>query len=81
MMAVLKDCIDLIPQHYKKDVDLATLPEDPVVYETLRKADTVGMFQVESRRRWRRFRTMHRVISTILWCRWRLFALDPLWAR
>ena len=49
MMAVLKDCIDLIPQHYKKDVDLATLPEDPVVYETLRKADTVGMFQVESR--------------------------------
>jgi error-prone DNA polymerase len=30
-------------------VDLAALPEDPAVYETLRKADTVGMFQVESR--------------------------------
>jgi len=28
---------------------LATLPEDPLVYQTLRKADTVGMFQVESR--------------------------------
>ncbi len=26
-----------------------TLPEDPEVYETLRRADTVGMFQVESR--------------------------------
>jgi error-prone DNA polymerase len=49
MMAVLKDCIELIPRHYSKDVDLAVLPEDPLVYETLRKADTVGMFQVESR--------------------------------
>jgi error-prone DNA polymerase len=50
MMAVLKDCIELIPRHYKKEVDLAALPEDdPHVYETLRKADTVGMFQVESR--------------------------------
>ncbi len=49
MMAVLKDAIELIPQRYGKQVDLAALPEDPVVYETLRKADTVGMFQVESR--------------------------------
>jgi len=49
MMAVLKECIELIPSHYKKEVDLAALPEDPLVYETLRKADTVGMFQVESR--------------------------------
>ncbi len=49
MMAVLKDCLELIPQHYKKEVDLATLPEDQEVYATLRKADTVGMFQVESR--------------------------------
>jgi error-prone DNA polymerase len=49
MMAVLKDTIELIPRHYGKHVELAALPEDPVVYETLRKADTVGMFQVESR--------------------------------
>jgi error-prone DNA polymerase len=49
MMAVLKDSIELIPRHYGTQVDLATLPEDPLVYETLRKADTVGMFQVESR--------------------------------
>ena len=49
MMAVLKECIELIPRHYEKEVDLATLPEDPLVYETLCKADTVGMFQVESR--------------------------------
>jgi error-prone DNA polymerase len=49
MMAALKETIELIPRHYNTSVDLAALPEDPLVYETLRKADTVGMFQVESR--------------------------------
>jgi error-prone DNA polymerase len=49
MMAVLKDCLELIPQHYGDQVDLAQLPEDDDVYRTLQKADTVGMFQVESR--------------------------------
>jgi error-prone DNA polymerase len=49
MMAVLKDSLELIPRHYGKQIDLAALPEDPVVYDTLCKADTVGMFQVESR--------------------------------
>jgi error-prone DNA polymerase len=50
MMAVLKDCLDLIPGHYGRAEDLAHLPqEDTLVYETLQRADTVGMFQVESR--------------------------------
>ena len=49
MMAVLKDCLELIPQHYGDKVDLAQLPEDDEVYRVLQKADTVGMFQVESR--------------------------------
>ena len=49
MMAALKETIELIPRHYQTQVDLAALPEDPLVYDTLRKADTVGMFQVESR--------------------------------
>ncbi len=50
MMAVLKDSIELIRDHYKEEVDLAHLPsDDPDVYSTLQKADTVGMFQVESR--------------------------------
>jgi error-prone DNA polymerase len=49
MMAVLKDCIELIPEHYGERVDLAQLPEDAEVYKVLQKADTVGMFQVESR--------------------------------
>jgi error-prone DNA polymerase len=50
MMAVLEDSITLIRDHYKEDVDLAKLPgDDPTVYGTLQKADTVGMFQIESR--------------------------------
>jgi error-prone DNA polymerase len=50
MMAVLKDSIELIRDHYHEEVDLAHLPQDdPVVYSALQQADTVGMFQVESR--------------------------------
>ncbi len=50
MMAVLKDSIELIRDHYHEEVDLAHLPSDDAqVYSTLQQADTVGMFQVESR--------------------------------
>ncbi len=50
MMAVLKDSIRIISDVYQQNVDLAHLPSgDPVVYDTLQRADTVGMFQVESR--------------------------------
>ncbi|MGA2855570.1 MAG: error-prone DNA polymerase [Candidatus Sulfotelmatobacter sp.] len=50
MMAVLKDSIELIRDHYREEVDLAHLPQDdPPVYSALQQADTVGMFQVESR--------------------------------
>jgi error-prone DNA polymerase len=49
MMAVLHDCLGLIPRHYGEKVDLAQLPQDDEVYRVLQKADTVGMFQIESR--------------------------------
>ncbi|MFZ0737241.1 MAG: error-prone DNA polymerase [Candidatus Acidiferrales bacterium] len=50
MMAVLEETIEIIHDHDREDVDLARLPaNDPVVYKTLQKADTVGMFQIESR--------------------------------
>jgi error-prone DNA polymerase len=50
MMAALRESIDLIGEHYHEKVDLAHLPSDaPEVYETIRNADTVGMFQIESR--------------------------------
>ena len=50
MMAVLEESITLIRNHYQEEVDLAKLPaDDSEVYGTLQKADTVGMFQIESR--------------------------------
>jgi error-prone DNA polymerase len=50
MMAVLEDCLELLPKHYGEAVDLAQLPQDEAdVYKALRRADTVGLFQVESR--------------------------------
>ena len=50
MMAVLEETIHLIRKNTGKSVDLAHLPaDDPKVYQTLQKADTVGMFQIESR--------------------------------
>lgn len=50
MMAVLKDCTNLIPQYYGDQIDIAQIPhDDPKVYKMLQDADTVGLFQVESR--------------------------------
>jgi error-prone DNA polymerase len=50
MMAVLEDSLKLIREGYQEEVDLARLPaDDPEVYRALERADTVGMFQVESR--------------------------------
>jgi error-prone DNA polymerase len=50
MMSVLEDSIEIIRRDYGKEVDLGKLPQDDkTVYETVQKADTVGMFQIESR--------------------------------
>jgi len=50
MMAVLEDSLQLIHNHHGEEVNLAHLPsDDPTVYSTLQKADTIGMFQIESR--------------------------------
>src|ERR1700731_1936721 len=50
MMAVLEETLQLIREKHGEEVDLSRLPaNDPKVYATLKKADTVGMFQIESR--------------------------------
>jgi error-prone DNA polymerase len=59
MMAVLQDAIELVntaseptaqSPEPRARFDLAQLPpDDPAVYELLQKADTIGVFQVESR--------------------------------
>jgi error-prone DNA polymerase len=42
MMAVLQDCLELIPRHYAAPVDLAHLPQNEAqVYQCLQKADTL----------------------------------------
>jgi len=50
MMAVLEETLERIHKSYCEDVDLAHLPaDDPETYTALQRADTIGMFQVESR--------------------------------
>jgi error-prone DNA polymerase len=50
MMAVLEESIQLIRTHDKAEIDLGLLPQDDsAVYSTLQRADTIGLFQVESR--------------------------------
>jgi error-prone DNA polymerase len=50
MLAALKEAIPMIRTHEGVEIDLAHLPaDDPDVYAMLRRADTVGVFQIESR--------------------------------
>jgi error-prone DNA polymerase len=50
MMAVLEETLVLVREHEKKEIDLGQLPpDDPKVYEMLQRADSIGLFQVESR--------------------------------
>ncbi|TRW79849.1 error-prone DNA polymerase [Mycolicibacterium sp. 018/SC-01/001] len=50
MLSALHYCIDLVAEHKGIDVDLATLDlSEAAVYEMLQRADSVGVFQVESR--------------------------------
>jgi len=49
MLNALHLTVDLIEDVHGLRLDLATLPQEPIVYEMLTKADTVGVFQVESR--------------------------------
>ncbi|HMB78350.1 MAG TPA: error-prone DNA polymerase, partial [Kiloniellaceae bacterium] len=50
MLTCLKKSFDLLTRHYGKSYDLASLPaEDPAVYDMLCQADSIGVFQVESR--------------------------------
>ena len=50
MLNALEEAIPIIRDHERVSVDLAHLPaDDPKVYAMLRAADTVGVFQVESR--------------------------------
>ncbi|MGR3802715.1 error-prone DNA polymerase [Marinibacterium profundimaris] len=50
MLTCIRKAFDLIRQHHRTTHTLATLPpEDPRVYDMLCRADSIGVFQVESR--------------------------------
>ncbi len=50
MLSAIRKCFDLIEDHHGHTLTLATLPaEDPHVYDTACRADTIGVFQIESR--------------------------------
>ena len=50
MLTCIRKAFALIEQHYGHRIELATVPaEDPAVYEMLSRADSLGVFQVESR--------------------------------
>ena len=49
MLSALHYAVDLVASAHGEHIDLATLPQDPAVYDMLCEADSVGVFQVESR--------------------------------
>ena len=50
MLTCIRKAFDLLKMHHRQDWTLATLPpEDPKVYDMLCRADSIGVFQVESR--------------------------------
>ena len=50
MLTCIRKGFDLAKQHYGLDLTLANIPQDdPAVYEMICHADTIGVFQIESR--------------------------------
>lgn len=49
MLSALHLAVDLLRDHYAIEVDLAAIPQEDAVYDMLCKADSIGVFQVESR--------------------------------
>jgi len=50
--AAIEEMLTLVRGAYREEVDLAHLRRTTAVYAALQEADTVGMFQVESRAQW-----------------------------
>ena len=49
MLSALHAAVDLIAQTHGIEVDLGALPQEEEVYDMLCRADSIGVFQVESR--------------------------------
>ena len=50
MLSALRRCFDLVRRHHGRDLSLATVPhDDRATYDMICRADTIGVFQIESR--------------------------------
>src|SRR5690606_908657 len=50
MLTCLRKALDLVRVHRRRDLDIATIPPgDEATYDMICLADTVGVFQIESR--------------------------------
>ena len=50
MLTAIRKCFQMLQQHWGRDCTLANIPQDdPRVYDMICNADTVGVFQIESR--------------------------------
>jgi error-prone DNA polymerase len=50
MLTAIRKCFDLVERHHGRWLSLAGVPpEDPAVYQMISRADTMGVFQIESR--------------------------------
>ena len=50
MLTCIRKCFNLSEKHYQRPFTLASVPQDdPAVYEMVSRADTIGVFQIESR--------------------------------
>ncbi|MET0845758.1 MAG: error-prone DNA polymerase, partial [Pseudomonas sp.] len=50
MLSAIRRCFDLLRRHRHLDLSLATIPaEDSPTYDMIGRADTIGVFQIESR--------------------------------
>jgi error-prone DNA polymerase len=49
MLSALHGAVDLVRDHAGIEIDLATIPQEDEVYDMICRADTIGVFQIESR--------------------------------
>ena len=49
MLNALHLATDMIEDTHGVEIDLARIPQEPAIYESITRADTVGVFQIESR--------------------------------
>ena len=69
MLSAIHYALDLVHGHHGIDVDLAELPQEDAVYEMLCRADSVGVFQVESRAQMATLPRLRPAASTTWWSR------------